>query len=603
MSQRERERILLLDGYIDSPGCLGVPPYLSPLARYIFGAFCDEEEFAIRYLTVDQFRTDIRTQKKQHPTDFLSNIVSRYQNYDIIIYITGVSVPGKYLGGRPIRFSELRRFPRYFPDAFQILCGPATVYGIGEEGGKPSVPVENLAPLYDAILYGDPEVILAKLVTHKKFPIRHHRDDLKDSAHDVRPNMEFIKNLAIQGAAIVTQHPNFSEKGGGNLICEIETFRGCPRYKSGGCAFCIEPSKGQPQHRTISSILREFEALYDHGVRHFRIGSQTDFYAYLHGNYDFPRYPRPNPEKIETLLKGIRELCPDIRTLHIDNVNALNFVLYPEEAGRITEIITEYCTPGNIAALGIESVDPNVVQANNLKGNANEMLKAIEIINHYGNEIGKNGCPKFLPGLNFIMGLPGETKDSLDLNSAFLNEILTRNLQLRRINLRKFLVPSSFSAQRTRKITKHLRKNVSRYFQWKKYVRTEIDLPMLKIIFPFGRILKDVYAEKHDGKGTLLRQVGTYPITCFVPKVLQLSCYYDLVIVNHGFRSLTCLVTPLQLTRLTQKELEAIDGIGKKRAMKIQRFLPRTLQDWKGVVPEIWEKILVIQPSISENEN
>ncbi|MHA1611809.1 MAG: hypothetical protein ACTSYU_07135, partial [Promethearchaeota archaeon] len=118
-----------------------------------------------------------------------------------------------------------------------------------------------------------------------------------------------------------------------------------------------------------------------------------------------------------------------------------------------------------------------------------------------------------------------------------------------------------------------------------------------------GRILKDVYAEKHDGKGTLLRQVGTYPITCFVPKVLQLSCYYDLVVVNHGFRSLTCLVTPIQLTRLTQKELEAIDGIGKKRAMKIQRFQPHTLQDWKGVVPGIWEKILIIQPNISENEN
>ena len=125
---------------------------------------------------------------------------------------------------------------------------------------------------------------------------------------------------------------------------------------------------------------------------------------------------------------------------------------------------------------------------------------------------------------------------------------------------------------------------------------------MLKNLFPMGRILREVYAEKHDGKGTLLRQVGTYPITCFVPKILNLSCYYDLVVVNHGFRSLTCLVAPVNLNQLSQKELEAIDGIGKKRAMAIQRFHPQTLQEWKKVMPEIWERILVIQPDISEED-
>ena len=30
-------KVLLIDGYIDTPGCLGVPPYLSPIVRYIYG--------------------------------------------------------------------------------------------------------------------------------------------------------------------------------------------------------------------------------------------------------------------------------------------------------------------------------------------------------------------------------------------------------------------------------------------------------------------------------------------------------------------------------------------------------------------------------------
>jgi len=57
------------------------------------------------------------------------------------------------------------------------------------------------------------------------------------------------------------------------------------------------------------------------------------------------------------------------------------------------------------------------------------------MINATGAEIGENGNPKFLPGLNFIMGLPGETQATLDANWQFLADILQRGLLLRRINI------------------------------------------------------------------------------------------------------------------------------------------------------------------------
>ncbi|MBD3193405.1 MAG: radical SAM protein [Candidatus Heimdallarchaeota archaeon] len=590
--------IALIDGYIDEPGCLGVPPYLSPLSRYLYGMLkSNHSDWIVNYLTIDQIRSH------EHQTDSLEWMTA----FNLLIFISGVAVPGKYLGGTPIKFSELQKYGSHFPSLPKVLCGPATNFGVGEEGGKPSKSVANLQDYFDLIITGDAEIVL-NILLNEGLSSSESLWNLKDYFQAVkqeRPNIESlqrqsmdeIRDFAVAGAEVIDQHPNFDETTGGNLICEIETFRGCPRHRSGGCSFCVEPTKGKTIHREINSIVAEVQALYEQGVRHFRLGNQTDFYAYQHGDYIHSRYPQPNPGAIEQLLQTIRTRCPQLRTLHIDNVNPLNFALYPEQAEKITKSITEYCSPGNIAAIGVESVDDCVITQNNLKANAEEILEAIRIINRYGREIGENGNPKFLPGLNFIMGLPGETEETLEQNSQFLQQLLEQDLWVRRINLRKLLVPSFFDQEATREVLKHLRKFSSNYFHWKKFVREEIDMPMLKKLYPIGRILKDVYAEVHDGKGTLLRQVGTYPITCFVPQKLSLHQFYSLVVVNHGYRSLTCLKAPVDFQRLSQSELVEIDGIGKKRAITIQVNQPKTKKDWLELIPDLWPIVKKIQPS------
>ncbi len=66
-------------------------------------------------------------------------------------------------------------------------------------------------------------------------------------------------------------------------------------------------------------------------------------------------------------------------------------------------------------------------------------MKAIEIINKVGASRGYNGLPELLPGINFILGLPGERRESYRLNREFLEEILRRKLLVRRVNVRKIL--------------------------------------------------------------------------------------------------------------------------------------------------------------------
>ena len=47
----------ILDGYVDEPACLGVPPYLSPYIRTVAGALT-MYKYRVRYLTIDQLRKD-----------------------------------------------------------------------------------------------------------------------------------------------------------------------------------------------------------------------------------------------------------------------------------------------------------------------------------------------------------------------------------------------------------------------------------------------------------------------------------------------------------------------------------------------------------------
>jgi radical SAM superfamily enzyme with C-terminal helix-hairpin-helix motif len=555
--------ISIIDGYVDEPTCLGVPPYISPYPRYIAGAIWEYDHLIkINYITIDKIR------KNNYSIDILTKS-------DLIIAIAGISVPGKYLGGSPASPFELVKTLNSLTKPIKLLYGPAAKYGFGIIGGKKTKEIDFVKNTFDLIIKGDAETIISELLENKL-------DINKVDASKCRKDASSIRDFAIKGTKIVNQHPDYPN----HLITEIETYRGCPRTIVGGCSFCSEPSKGLPDFRPIKDIVDEIKALYENGVRHFRIGNQPCIFSYLAKDSGKAEFPKPNPDALEKLFKGIRNVAPDLKTLHIDNANPGIIARYPIESKSIAKTIIKYHTPGDVAAFGVESVDPIVIKQNNLKATDEEVSEGIKLINDVGSKQGYNGMPELLPGLNFVFGLKGETKETYKLNYEFLKKILENKLLVRRINLRQVIPITNTSMYEVG--TKIIDKNKKFFKIFKRKIQIEIDKPMLKFIVPKDTMLKDVYTETYEGKLTFGRQMGSYPLLVGIPGIYPLNNFYDVKVIDYGFRSITALPYPLEINTASRKTIEAIPGIGKKRANRI--ILKRPFKDTEQLINALDEK-------------
>ena len=173
--------------------------------------------------------------------------------------------------------------------------------------------------------------------------------------------------------------------------------------------------------------------------------------------------------------------------------------------------------------------------------------------------------PKLLPGLNFIAGLAGETRETYAHNTRFLRNILKEGLILRRINIRQVAdTRRAFPRQRHRR----------EFFAFKRFVRESIDRPMLERVVPAGTILKNAFTELKKGKLTFARQIGTYPLLIGIPQDIGIGKFLDVKVTDHGSRSLTAVEHPLDINSCQMSALEALPGIGRKRAARIMRARP-----------------------------
>ena len=476
----------ILDCYTDEASGLGVPPYLGTYPRYIYGQL-KEEGHQVTYLTIDDLRLWKKYSgvKKEPSVKEKTNILvynttnnkteEVLQNTGILIVIVGVHVPGKYLTAVPGTLKEVIPLLKNLK-VKKILTGPA-IFGTQLEGGK-FFEKEDLSIF----------------------------DEVKNYAASFNELDKFSEKSAL----IMKQIPD-------KRMVEIETGRGC---KFGKCSFCTEPIKSSFINRSKEAVVKEVKAYYKQGARHFRIGKQADFYA---------------SDKPIEILKEIRKSCSKIEVLHIDNVNP-NSVVGPQGEA-ITKAVVKYCTPGNIAAFGVESFDPEVVKANLLNTTPSIAMKAIKVINKYGAERGENGMHAFLPGINIIFGLIGESKKTHQRNMEALQKILDEGLLLRRINIRQAaILPDTLLAEKAG--NKFLRKNKRYYWKWRNEVRQKIDFPLLKILLPKETVLTDVWTEMYDGKTTFCRQMGTYPLIIGVKGRLPLKKKIKVKVVDHMLRSI-----------------------------------------------------------------
>ncbi len=512
--------VVILDGYIDEPGLLGVPPYISPKPRLIAGVL-NKENKTYRYITADQYR--------ENP-DIIGDP-------EILVVHGGVTVPGKYLGGKPLTPYE------------------AEMAGQGNHTsflGGPLARNEKVIG-YDHKVEKDLPAYLSDYLSGKK-PVDRWMENKEKN------------RWLMSGASVVKQHPSYPDP----LLCEISAYRGCPRYITGGCSFCSEPQYGKPSFRKPKDIINEISTLYSHGVRHYRLGGQSCILSYQGKGVGLKETPEPRPRAIKELFKGIWSECPDIKTLHLDNANPQVIYEYPEKSREILKTLREHTTPGNVLAFGLETADPEVIKANNLNTGPEETLEAIRIVNKIGSERGENGLPQLLPGLNFLGGLHKENPDTYKKNTEFLKKILKEDLLLRRTNIRQ--VKSHEEEFRL--------KYPREFMRFKKKVRKEIDRPILKRMLPRGTILKDVYIEKNREGNTLGRQVGTYPILTKINYEIETGKYKDIAVTGHGYRSITGVEHPVKIKEAGIKKLSEIPGVGSQRAARIFRNQPKTKNEF-----------------------
>lgn len=512
-------KALVLDGYTDEPACLGVPPFISPHVRLTYGAILAAGGDA-DYSTIDQWRSN-------------SIDLSRY---DLLTIVRNIAVPGKYLRGMPASDRELTEIVAGFKrrTAASLGSNTSTIPKNLKEGLYYISTEDFDASVHDLVKTGD--------------------------WSDRRRTADEWNSWLLKGASACAKHPDH----GGPLIAEVQMYRGCVRYISGGCDFCIEPLFGEVMFRRPKEILDEIVALSEVGVRNFRLGAQSCVYCYLSKEVGRSETPIPNAAEISSLLEGVRRLVnPEV--FHVDNANPAVISEHPVESREVTKAIAEYCTSGNVLAFGLESADPAVAKENNLNATAEQTLAAIRIVNDIGAKRGQTGLPLVLPGINFVCGLKGESKMTYQLNLDFLKQVVSEGLLLRRINIRQVLpVRGEFPGVASR----------ADFMRFKRSVREEIDGPLLEKLVPDRTVLKGVYTELREGGRTFGRQVGTYPLLISIPYPMELGLRIDVAVTGRGFRSVEGVTYPADANTATLSMLQSIPGIGRKRAMAIARGRP-----------------------------
>ena len=239
-------KVAIVDGYVDEPSCLGVPPYISPYPRYVYGML-KKLGYTPLYTTIDRLREDYRLKKELY-------------DFDLVVVIAGMVVPGKYVGGKPLGLRELKGlFPAEKPKK-KILVGPIVL----EMSKRDRLMLENYE-IIDFPFEADLFNYLSSLISSTA--------SKTDSKTQAETDRNFLNEFSVLGAEVIKHHPDFPF-----VVCEIETYKGCYWRR---CSFCIERIHGFPSQREPKAVIAKIEALYKKGCRYFRLGNQTDFFTYM----------------------------------------------------------------------------------------------------------------------------------------------------------------------------------------------------------------------------------------------------------------------------------------------------------------------------------
>ena len=418
---------------------------------------------------------------------------------EIVVIIAGTTVPGRYLGGMPISLKEIRELAAQLQKPRVILSGPI---------------------IHCNLDFGDVDYIAREIPGLVAYYLLTGED-----MEGKLPPEEIVDAWAPLGAEVTRKHPGYP-----NLVCELETFRGCPRGSH--CSFCSERFKKVTYQRSIDGIIAEVEALAALENTCFRLErpGTTIQRNWCNRCLECTWHQRVARGKVLHSNKPTSPISGILQPALLHKPPRLRF-------GRI-------CRSSCVAGKQYRA-DPE------------KTFRAIEIMNA---GLAPEGIPK-LPGLNFH-GL--RVAGTMELNLAFAGcgmRPVAAAVNIARSTLWGLQAKPTYSAYR--------------FQQYKDAVNKEINKPMLQKVFPRGTLYRDVIIEESKGLTAYGRQPGSYPILVGIPGKFPLGSKLDVKIVDHGYRSITGLPWPLKIREATLEQLAALPGIGKNRARKI--FLARDI--------------------------
>ena len=168
---------VIIDGYVDEPACLGVPPYISPYIRTVAGVLKTAGKNPA-YFTIDQLRKDPFT-------------TAKLRNASLVVMVAGTTVPGKYLAGTPAALTEIQQLGASFSSKTTAFLGGPVSFGYSDQGGKKAETVTSAG--WTGILEGDPAAALSSWLSGGEA-----KGMLSYSDYDT---------FAKAGADIIQQHP------------------------------------------------------------------------------------------------------------------------------------------------------------------------------------------------------------------------------------------------------------------------------------------------------------------------------------------------------------------------------------------------------------
>jgi B12-binding domain/radical SAM domain protein len=308
---------------------------------------------------------------------------------------------------------------------------------------------------------GDPENTLKKgfnIVVvgegEKAFP---------DLLKKVISDKEFKQGITPRQEPIdVDKYPPFAERH--RKFNSIEITRGC----SFACKFC-ETSflYGPVRHRSTDQICKYVKIMFSHGLKDIRFISPN---AFSYGSKDGREV---NLEAIENLLKPIREIIKDEGRIFLGSFPS---EVRPGQVSKeIIELIKKYADNDNLI-IGAQSGSPKILKECRRQHTVEDIYNAVKLVLEAG----------LKANVDFIFGLPRETKEDLSLTIKVMEDLIKMGAKIHGHTFMP-LVGTPYANEPAGKIDNENLKKLQKldsdgklYGDWKEQIQIAKDIVKLK---------------------------------------------------------------------------------------------------------------------------